>query len=310
MGKIKTVVMGDMETEEAARKKAEEKREQKSARGQSALGKKTREKETKDETQEANSEIQKGKHEEGSETRDQRQQAEYKVPDETKVAGDEAKDRTQEANSEMQEGKREQGKEKTKTERRNGKAYVRAKSLVDSKKLYSPAEAIDLVKKTSISSFDGSVEVHLNVTDKALRGSVGFPHATGKVTRVKIASDLLIKQLIDSPKIDFDVLVASPEMMLKLSKVAKILGPKGLMPNPKTNTISDNPEELVKIRSSSVQWKTQGGFPIIHAVVGKVSFETKKLEENLAALVKSVGADKIRSAFLKATMGPSIRVEV
>ena len=82
------------------------------------------------------------------------------------------------------------------------------------------------------------------------------------------------------------------------------------MPNPKTNTISDNPSQLVKILQSSVSWKTQTDFPIIHAVIGKVSFDDNKLEENYQALIKSIGKDKVKSAFLKATMGPSIRLQV
>lgn len=246
MGKIKTVVMGDLEAEEEARKRAEEKREQKRA----------------------------AKKEEKPEV----------------VA--------------------EKPKKKAKLENKyhfpEGKKYLAVKSLVDPKKLYSVPEAIELVKKTSFSKFDGAVELHLNVTDKNLRGTAALPHGTGKAVRVKIADDALVA----NPVIDFDILVAHPSMMPKLAKIAKILGPKGLMPNPKTNTISENPSELVKILSSSVQWKTQPDFPIIHAVIGRVSFEPKKLEENLAAIIKSVGKDKIRSVFIKATMGPAVKLEV
>ncbi|MBI3558826.1 50S ribosomal protein L1 [Candidatus Gottesmanbacteria bacterium] len=169
-------------------------------------------------------------------------------------------------------------------------------------------QAINLVKENSFSKFDGAMEVILNVIEKGLRGNVTLPHGTGKTIRVKIADDDLIST-IENGRIDFDILVAHPSMMPKLAKIAKILGPKGLMPNPKTNTISENPAELVKILSSAVQWKTQPDFPIIHTVIGKVSFETKKLEENFAALIKSVGKEKIKSVFLKPTMGPSIRVQ-
>lgn len=169
-------------------------------------------------------------------------------------------------------------------------------------------EAIDLVKKNSFSKFDGTVEVILNVTDKNLRGNVTLPHGTGKTIRVKIADDALVST-IENGRIDFDILVASPDMMPKLAKIAKILGPKGLMPNPKNGTISENPEELVKTLSSSIQWKTQPDFPIIHTVIGKVSFENKKLGENFTALVKSVGKEKIKTVFLKPTMGPSVALQ-
>lgn len=188
-----------------------------------------------------------------------------------------------------------------------GKKYLEAKKLVDPKKVYSPSEAFELVKKTSTSSFDGTVEVHLNVTDKNLRGIVALPNGTGKQVRVRIADDALIA----NPVIDFDILVASPDMMPKLAKIAKILGPKGLMPNPKTGTIGPDPEKLAKeLSGGQTQWKTQPDFPIIHATIGKVSWEPKKLADNFAALTKSIGKDKIVSVFVKATMGPAIRTQV
>lgn len=248
MGKIKTIIMGDLEAEETSRRSGKVKREQKELAKEPASAQASAGKEEKKKVKKAESK--------------------YRFP--------------------------------------TGKKYSAAKSLVDPKKSYPLPEAIELVKKTSYSKFNGSVEVHFNVTDKNLRGTVILPHGTGKSIRVKIADDALIA----NPVIDFDVLVASPEMMPKLAKIAKILGPKGLMPNPKTNTISENPAELVKILSSSVQWKTQPDFPIIHAVIGKVSFDTEKLAENLAALTKSIGEGKIQSAFIKATMGPSIKVAI
>ncbi len=188
-----------------------------------------------------------------------------------------------------------------------GKNYLKVKDLVDKKKTYSLDEAIDLVKKTSFSKFDGAVETHINVSEKGLRGTVSLPHGTGKTVRVRIADDALIAD----PRIDFDILVAHPAMMPKLAKIAKILGPRGLMPNPKTGTIGENVEELaLRLRSGQQSWKTETEFPIVHSIIGKVSFENKKLEENLAVLLKSIGHDKIKSVFLKATMGPSIKVAI
>ncbi len=165
-------------------------------------------------------------------------------------------------------------------------------------------QAIDLVKKNSFSKFDGTVEVVLNVTDKGLRGNVTLPHGTGKTIRVRIADD----DLISNPVINFDILVAHPSMMPKLAKIAKILGPKGLMPNPKTGTIGEDPEKIAANLAKSASWRTQPDFPIVHSIIGKVSFENKKLEENFEALIKSVGKEKIKSVFLKPTMGPSIKV--
>ena len=187
-----------------------------------------------------------------------------------------------------------------------GKKYLAVAPLVDKKKVYSLADALDLVKKTSYSKFDGTVEMHLNVMEKGLRGVVSLPHGTGKKIRVRIADD----ELIANPVIDFDILVAHPSMMPKLAKIAKILGPRGLMTNHKTNTISENPEELVKKLTGSSSWRTETDFPIVHTIIGKVSFEDKKLTENLSVIVKSIGKDKIKSAFLKPTMGPAVRVAI
>ncbi len=252
MGKIKQVIMGDIEAEEKARRKGETKRAQK------------------------------------------------KLAKEEKI-----EEVVQEVKDEPKEARKKPKKTEGKYHFEAGKKYLAAKKQIE-KSSYPIAEAIKLVQKTSYSKFDGSVEVHLNVSEKNLRGSVTLPYGNGKTLRIKIADEALIANSV----IDFDVLVATPDMMPKLAKIAKILGPKGLMPNPKTNTISENPAELVKILSSSVQWKTQPDFSIIHAVIGKVSFEPKKLEENFAALTKSIGKDKTTSIFIKATMGPSIRVQI
>lgn len=192
-----------------------------------------------------------------------------------------------------------------------GQKYLKMKSLVDKSKVYSISEAVKLVKETSYSSFDGTVEVHLNVADKGLRGIVSLPHGTGKEVRVKIADDALIDAIVAGGKIDFDILVAEPSMMPKLARAAKILGPKGLMPNPKTGTIGPDPKKLAEdLAKGQLQWKTEPSFPIVHSILGKVSFDDKKIVENFNALIKSIGKDKIRSVFIKATMGPSVEVGI
>lgn len=289
--------MGDEIAEEAARKKAEAKREQKKIAKKEKV-------EIKEERQETKDEII-AKRGEGEISTD----GTIRHSGELKATPESPAEEAMLDTASMTEKQTKTSKKKHvegKYRFAPGKKYAVSALQVDPKKLYSLAEAVNLVKKTSYSKFDGSVEVHINATDKNLRGTVTLPHSTGKTLRVKIADDALIA----NPVIDFDVLVASPDMMPKLAKIAKILGPKGLMPNPKTNTISENPSELVRILSSSVQWKTQPDFPIIHAVIGKVSFEAKKLEKNFAALTKSIGRDKIVSVFLKATMGPSIKTEI
>jgi large subunit ribosomal protein L1 len=127
---------------------------------------------------------------------------------------------------------------------------------------------------------------------------------------IKIADEALLSE-VSKGKISFDVLVASPTMMPQLAKVAKILGPKGLMPNPKNGTISDNPQEAVKkLAGGQTNYKTESDHPIIHAVVGKVSFEDNKLKDNISTFLTTVGPDKINSVTLKSTMSPAIRLKV
>jgi len=205
---------------------------------------------------------------------------------------------------------------KAKKIRVRSKAYVAKASLVDKTKFYAPAEAVSLVKQTSVSKFDGTVELHLNLNTamlgdkKDFRGSVNLPHGTGKQVRVVIADDNVIAD-VAAGKINFDILVAHPSMMPKLAKVARVLGPKGLMPNPKTGTVSPDPEKRVKeLSTGMVNFKTEPDQPILHLIVGKVSFDEKKLLDNVKAILDAVGRNKITKATLSATMGPGVKVAV
>jgi len=145
---------------------------------------------------------------------------------------------------------------------------------------------------------------------KDLRGSVQLPHGTGKQVKVVIADDALIAQ-VEKGVIDFDILVAHPSMMAKLAKVARVLGPKGLMPNPKNGTVSPDPEKRVKeLSQGQVNFKTEPDQPIVHMTVGKVSFDEKKITENVLAVFDAIGRGKIQKAVLSSTMGPGIRVEL
>jgi len=198
----------------------------------------------------------------------------------------------------------------------HSKRYQEIAKLVDKTKLYPINEAISLVKQTSTTKFDGTVELHVNLNRVSLgekpelRGSVSLPHGTGKQVRVVVADDEVLKQ-VETGKIDFDILVAHPSMMPKLAKVARILGPKGLMPNPKNGTVTDNPEKRVKeLSHGQVNFKTEPDQPIIHLSVGKVSFPDKHLEDNIHAVIDSVGHGKIVKATLVSTMGPGIKLAV
>ena len=203
----------------------------------------------------------------------------------------------------------EETKKKAKIkQKKRSTRYLEAKKLIDPGKLYSLDEALSLIKKTNLSRFDGAVEVHLNTTEKGIRGQVSLPHGTGKQIRVAIADDELLAE-IEKGKINFDILVSNPTMMAKLAKVAKILGPKGLMPNPKSGSISQDPEKLAKsLSSGQIQFKTETEAPIIHLVIGKTSFFDKDLEDNFKALIAAIGSLKIKTAYLKATMSPAVKV--
>lgn len=196
----------------------------------------------------------------------------------------------------------------------HSKKYVEMSSFVEKQKIYSLSDGISLVKRTSMTTFDGTVELHINLNPqtlgdkKDLRGNVTLPHGTGKVINVVIADEAIITQ-IEAGKINFDILVAHPSMMPKLAKVAKVLGPKGLMPNPKNGTVSPDPEKRVKeLSNGQVNFKTEPDNPIIHMIVGKVSFEDKKLSENIKEVIKTIGSSKISRMTLTATMGPGVKV--
>lgn len=211
---------------------------------------------------------------------------------------------------------------KAKKVRVRSKQYVEKASLVEKNKLYPLSDAVSLVKQTSMTKFDGTVEIHINLNVQSLgdkkdlsaqagmRGSVSLPHGTGKEVRVVIADDAILAE-VEAGKINFDILVAHPSMMPKLAKVARVLGPKGLMPNPKNGTVTPDPEKRAKeLSHGQVNFKTEPDQPLIHMIVGKVSFEDKKLIDNLQAVIKAVGASKISRATLTATMGPGVKLLV
>jgi large subunit ribosomal protein L1 len=205
---------------------------------------------------------------------------------------------------------------KEKKLRKRSKRYIEAASLVDRTKTYPLTDAVSLVKKTSLTKFDGSVELHINVNPaslgekKDMRGSVSLPHGTGKQVRVLIADDAIIADVAEG-KINFDILVATPSMMPRLAKVARILGPKGLMPNPKTGTVTEDAVKRAKeLSTGKVNFKTEPDQPLIHMIVGKVSFDDKKLEDNVTAILNAVGRNKIAKATLASTMGPGVKLQL
>lgn len=222
------------------------------------------------------------------------------------------------------------------------KRMKEAGGKIDKNKTYSLAEAVDLVKETSTVKFDASVEIHINLGidtkkgDQIVRSVVALPHGTGKTVRVAAfvaddqvetakaagadhaGSDALIEEIKKTEKCDFDVAVATPDMMKKLAGIARILGQKGLMPNPKTGTISPDVTKLIKeLKQGKVSFKNDAG-GTIHVACGKISFPKEQLVANIEAIIDSIKKAKpetlkgnyITGVFISSSMGPSVRVAV
>ncbi|MFA5770091.1 MAG: hypothetical protein WC894_01185 [Patescibacteria group bacterium] len=206
--------------------------------------------------------------------------------------------------------KKEKKSPKTTTVNLHGKNYQEARKMIDRNKYYSLNEAVLLLKKIKAPKFDQSVELHFVVDETGLKGEVELPFSTGKIVRVKVVDDTVLSDL-EKGKIEFDVLVTHPSFMPKLAKFAKVLGPKGLMPNPKAGTVSTKPEEVVKkFEKGMLRWKTEAKFPLIHQMIGKVSNEEKNLIANAEKFLDAVGKSHIQNAFIKTTMSPSIKLQL
>lgn len=225
--------------------------------------------------------------------------------------------------------------------RKLGKKYVEASKKIEKNKSYQLEEAVKLAKETSITKFDSSVElaVKLNIdtkkADQQMRGSLVLPNGNGKTKKIlvlakgaaaeatkKAGADFvgeadMIEKIEKEQWFDFDVIIATPDMMPQLGKIGKVLGPKGLMPNPKTGTVTPTPEKAVEdVKKGMVEYRADQ-YGNIHVMVGKVSFDEKKLVENiqfvLNTLVKAkpatVKGKYITNISLSTTMGPGIHVD-
>ena len=225
--------------------------------------------------------------------------------------------------------------------KRHGRLYVEASKSVYKDKLYTPEEAVKLVKSLSKRKFDETVEIAMNLNidttkrDQQVRSSFTLPNGTGKtkkilvVTKTKadeakeagadyVGDEDMIEKIVKENWFDFDTMVATPEMMVSLGKIGKILGPKGLMPNPKTGTVTVNVKDAIaNIRKGMVEYRADSNGNV-HAIVGKVSFDEDKLTENLVAFIKEVIKNKpsgVKGTFVKnisisSTMGPGVKIDL
>ncbi len=222
-----------------------------------------------------------------------------------------------------------------------GKKYQDAVKLIDRAQQYDVNEALELVKKASSAKFDETVEVAVKLgvdvkkADQQLRGAVVLPHGTGKTQRVLVFAkgekakeaelagadyvgdeDMITK--IQQGWFEFDVVVATPDMMGQVGKLGRVLGPKGLMPNPKTGTVTFDVEKAVKeIKAGKIEYRTDKAGNI-HAPIGKVSFDSQKLAENLATIIDTLQKAKpaaakgvyMKNVTISSTMGPGVKVSM
>ena len=223
---------------------------------------------------------------------------------------------------------------------KRGKKYVEAAKLVDRAALYDTTEAIDLVQKTSTTKFDATVEAHIRLgvdsrhADQQVRGAVVLPHGTGKTVRVlvfakgakadeavaagaeHVGAEELIPKIQNEGWLDFDVVVATPDMMGVVGRLGRVLGPKGLMPNPKAGTVTMDVAKAIKeIKAGKIEYRLDKS-NIIHVPVGKVSFTEEQLADNFQALMGAVikaRPSTLKGTFLKSvtmasTMGPGVKL--
>ena len=223
---------------------------------------------------------------------------------------------------------------------KKGKRYAELAKLVDRSVLYDPSEAAKLVCETGKAKFDETVELHVRLgvdsrhADQQVRGAVVLPHGTGRTKRVLVLAkgpkadeakeagaefvgdDDMIDKIQKENWFDFDVIIATPDMMGKLGRLGKVLGPKGLMPNPKAGTVTmDVTKAVNEVKAGKIEYRLDKS-NIIHCPVGKVSFGPEKIEENVKALMEAIIKAKpaaakgqyIKSCSLASTMGPGIKV--
>jgi len=232
------------------------------------------------------------------------EEAEIIKAKEEELAKELGKKAEEEAGAETEDKTKKKKKKKVR-----GKNYQEALKKIDREKLYPLSKAIKLLKKTSITQFEGSIDVHLNVLKSGLKGEIEFPFKTGKTLKIAIVDDKLLAKLAKN-KIEFNLLICSPAMMPKLAKYARVLGPRGLMPNPKSGTITDKPEAKAKELAKKITFRTESKTPLIHLTIGKVNDQAKHLEANFITLINAVGKKNILKATLAPTMGPGIKVDL
>ena len=224
----------------------------------------------------------------------------------------------------------------------HGQRITELKATVEKNKLYPVKDAVELVKKGATAKFDETVELHFNLGidpkmgDQLIRGTITLPHGTGKTKKVVafvdaaneaaakaagadiIGTEEYLENLVKTGKIDFDVAIAVPSMMPKLARAAKILGPRGLMPNPKTDTVGPNISKMIEEQKAGKLSFKNDNTANVHMIVGKASFPTEKIISNVNAAIDAISRAKpqaakgiyMKSITMTSTMGPGVHLEI
>lgn len=210
-----------------------------------------------------------------------------------------------------------------------GKAKPRSKKYqevtkdLDRSKTYPIPQAVDMVKKLNYAKFNATLEAHINTAASGIRGLVSLPYASGKKIRILVfgkgadqsgadifGTDETIEE-INRGKINFDLVITTADWMPKLAKVAKVLGPRGLMPNPKNGTITEDLKKAAEsFQAGKTEYKTEAKTPVIHLGLGKLDQPTEQLSANIQTLLQTVGKTRIKKVSLSPTMGPSVKVDL
>ncbi len=244
------------------------------------------------------------------------------------VLGDQLSDKSKSViSSPVEESKTD--RQKTDNRKRPGQAKPRSKKYqeiskdLDKNKLYPLNEAVELVKKLSYSKFPGTLEAHVNTAQTGIRGLVALPYASGRKLRIlafgknteESGADIVgteeVIEEINRGKVNFDLVVTTPEWMPKLAKVARILGPRGLMPNPKNNTITQDLKKAVEgFQTGKTEYKTEPKAPVIHMSLGKLNQPSEELIANTKTLLQALGKTRVKKVTLSPTMGLSVKIDL
>ena len=204
------------------------------------------------------------------------------------------------------------------------KKYQEVAKDLDKAKAYPLTEAVDMIKKLSYSKFNATLEAHINTISLGLRGLVSLPFASGKKLRILafgsstsdaeegvfFGDDSTIEE-INTGKVNFDLIITTPDWMPKLAKIARILGPRGLMPNPKNGTITNDLKKTIEgFQAGKTEYKTEGKAPVIHLALGKLNQPTVELTANITTLLQTLGKSRVKKVTLSPTMGPSVRLDL